>query len=442
MNKIKQQLVLLLATLISSVFIGSVIAFFLWLLEFVTQYRNQHNYLLYFLPIAGVLIVSVYKKWGKTSAKGNNLLIAAVIDKKPQQVPFLMTPLVLFGTVITHLFGGSAGREGTAVQMGGSIAATIGRWLGISEDSCSILLKAGIAAGFSAVFGTPFTGWMFAMELLVIGKIQYRGFLFIGIAAFAAHYICTLYPIHHTHYHIITQLGKEYFSLLFWLKILLCGILFGMAANLFSIFIESFALLFHFVKNTLFIPIIGGIVIIVLAYIIGFDYLGLGVHSNFPGAASLTGAFNIQGVHTWSWFWKLLFTTITLSAGFKGGEVTPLFFIGAALGNTLGILLGLPIDLMAGLGFIAVFAGATNTPIACCIMGMELFGTQYTFLYLLVCFIAFYSNGLGGIYESQLIGGRKSFFLFNTKQKPLSQYRRQGILLIKRKWQAFHNRYL
>lgn len=441
-NWFKTQLALLLATVISSAIIGCLIAFFLWFLEWATTYRNTHLYLLWFLPIAGLVIFFAYKKWGKLSSKGNNLVIEAT-NEKNIDVPLVMTPLVLLGTIATHLFGGSAGREGTAVQIGGSIADNIGRLLGLKDDYKQILLIVGIAAGFSAVFGTPMTGVVFAMEVLVIGKIQYKGVLHAIIAALIANYVCTLFPINHTHYHIDTYLNSNFYSVQFWLKIVLTGILFGIVSNLFSILIFSFKNIYKkIVPMSWLVPIIGAIVIIVLSQIVGYDYLGLGVNPNYPGAASLTGAFQENGVTSWSWLWKLLFTTITLSAGFKGGEVTPLFFIGAALGNTLGVLLGLPVDLLAGLGFIAVFAGATNTPLACCFMGLELFGSQYLVLYVIVCFLAFYCNGLGGIYEAQLVSGRKSYYFFHSKQKNLERYQEQGRFYLKRKFKYLKSKYL
>ncbi len=441
-NWLAKQTGLLLATVISSAFIGAVIAFFLWLLERVTEYRNAHTYLLWGLPIAGIAIYLAYQKWGKVSAKGNNLIIDAV-NRKDVSIPWLMTPLVLLGTIVTHLFGGSAGREGTAVQIGGSIAEQTGKLFGINEELRKILLISGIAAGFSAVFGTPITGALFSMEVLVIGKMQYKGVLHALIASFVANTVCLLFPIHHTHYQISSIVAPHDWNVLLFLKIALAGILFGTVANLFSIFIYVFKLGYKAMGlKPWLVPIVGAVAIMLLAQVVGYDYLGLGVNPNFSGAASLTGAFHDGGVTDWSWLWKLLFTTITLSAGFKGGEVTPLFFIGAALGNVLGVIFHLPVDVMAGLGFIAVFAGATNTPLACSFMGLELFGSQYMPFYITVCFIAFYSNGLGGIYESQLITGRKSFFFFNTKEKSLETYGHQGRLYLARKYKQLREKYL
>src|SRR6185312_12627485 len=153
------------------------------------------------------------------------------------------------------------------------------------------------------------------------------------------------------------------------------------------------------------IPVLGGFIIIGLTFLIGKpDYLSLGVDAQYPGAVTLTSAFNAGGAHTWSWLWKTIYTTLTLGTGFKGGEVTPLFYIGATLGNTLAVLMNSPISLFAGLGFIAVFAGATNTPLACTIMGVELFGSEYTLLFAIACFTAYYFSGHTGIYSSQRIG--------------------------------------
>jgi H+/Cl- antiporter ClcA len=392
-----------------AVAIGSIVALFLWLLDWATALRWQYMSLIFLLPLAGVFIHFVYKSVGKNSERGNNLVIDE-IHKPGGGVPARMTPLILFATIVTHLFGGSAGREGTAVQMGGSISSLFCKWYRSKHEQKRILLMAGMAAGFGAVFGTPVTGAIFALEVLTIGRIRYDALLPCFVASLVAHITCTALGIQHTAYSITSIANKPYwlpyFSFDFLLigKVIIAGILFGLTGFLFaqlSRFIKSTAA--RYIKIDWVIPIIGAALVIGISYAIGnFDYLGLGVTHPANGV-SIVNAFKPGGAHTWSWLWKLLLTAITLSTGFKGGEVTPLFFIGATLGNVLASFSGAPIDLFAGLGFIAVFAGATNTPLACTLMGVELFGGEHLIYYATACFLAYYFSGHAGIYSAQKV---------------------------------------
>ncbi|AEV97807.1 voltage-gated chloride channel protein [Niastella koreensis] len=423
----------LLTTPVSFI-VGSLVALFLWLLEKATETRWQHDWLLYLLPLAGILIYAVYKYLGKNAEAGNNLIMEE-IHEPGGGVPTRMTPLVLATTIITHLFGGSAGREGTAVQMGGSMAALLGRWFKLNQQDLSILLMCGIAAGFGAVFGTPVTGALFALEVLTIGRINYKALLPCFMASVLADFTCSAYGIHHTAYHITfksvaaSNISFLHFDYLLLAKVILAGVLFGLAGYLFSELshtIKNYSN--RFIKIKWLIPVIGGIIIIGLTFALGTrDYLGLGVTNPDPDGVSIVSAFTPGGATYFSWFWKILFTAITLGMGFKGGEVTPLFFIGATLGNTIAVLTGAPVDLMAGLGFIAVFAGATNTPIACTIMGVELFGGDYILYYAIACFTAYYFSGHTGIYLSQRIGLSKTQEGDATTNTTLKQIREKRI---------------
>lgn len=398
-----------------AIVIGLMVALFLWLLDVVTNLRWHHQWLIWLLPFAGVLIVWLYKTFGNNSHKGNNLIIDA-IHNPSTKVTFRMAPLVLFTTIITHLFGGSAGREGTAVQMGGSTADLWSTWLKLKPADKRVLLLCGMSAGFGAVFGTPVTGAVFALEVIAIGSIKFDALLPCLLAGIVADITCAACGIHHTHYSIAsienlsTQLGNLILSVNVFLliKVALAGCIFGLTAALFANtthFIKQKSN--HYIKQPLLIPVVGGALVIGISYALGtFDYMGLGV-SNPNNGISIVSAFNSNGVTNFSWLWKLLLTAITLGMGFKGGEVTPLFFIGAALGNVLASYTGCPVDLLAGLGFIAVFAGATNTPLACTIMGVELFGGQHILYYAIACFAAYYCSGHKGIYSSQRVAVHK-----------------------------------
>ncbi|MBK0381505.1 voltage-gated chloride channel family protein [Pedobacter sp. SD-b] len=396
--------------------IGSMVALFLWLLNSAIFFRFSHTYLIYFLPFAGIAIHFMYKAWGKSSEKGNNLIMDE-IHEPGGGVPPQMGPLVLITTVITHLFGGSAGREGTAVQIGGSMAQLFAKWFNLSQKDVKVLLMAGIAAGFGAVFGTPLTGAIFGIEVIALGKLKYDAIIPCLFASMIGDFTVNAWQIKHMGYHIDFIQGEKFlfsgylhWDLLLIIKIMIAAVAFGLASYIFAEMVHNIKNIFlRFIKVKWLIPFLGGIIIILLFFLVGKpDYLSLGVNPEYPGSITIISSFTHGGADALSWLWKTVFTAITLGTGFKGGEVTPLFYIGSTLGNSLAILMNAPISLFAALGFIAVFAGATNTPLACTVMGVELFGGQYILYFALACFIAYFFSGHSGIYSSQRIGIPKS----------------------------------
>lgn len=391
---------------------GSASAFFLLTLEWAGNLRNQNIWLLWFLPLGGLLIGLLYHYYGKEVVKGNNLLLEEYETPK-KVIPLKMAPFVLLGTIITHLFGGSAGREGTAVQMGGAISDQFSRIFKLDADDRKTLIILGISAGFASVFGTPLAGAVFALEVVFCNKFRFKSAILSFVVAYFAYYSVELWPVHHTHYDIpITPvLNLENF---FW--IIPSGILFGLAAMLFSRSTHFWGSLFS--KTISYPPLrpyVGGIIFAIVIYYFGATkFMGLGV-------PSIVEAFKTQS-NNYDFLLKILFTGFTLGAGFKGGEVTPLFFVGATLGSALSGFIPLPIALLAGMGFVAVFSGATHTPVACTIMGIELFGIESALFIAISCCIAYISSGSIGIYHSQTVKGVKYHLYEKFRKNKLEDF--------------------
>ncbi|WP_020212573.1 voltage-gated chloride channel family protein [Flavobacterium rivuli] len=377
---------------------GCASAFFLTTLNWVTNWREAHNWIIALLPIGGLIIGLTYHYWGNSIVKGNNLLLEELHTPK-QIIPFKMAPLVLFGTLVTHLFGGSAGREGTAVQMGGAIADQFTHWFKLDNLDRQIIIIMGISAGFASVFGTPIAGAIFALEVMVIGKLKYNGLLPAFITAYIANYSCTIWKVSHTRYSIPNVPAITPINVAYTIGV---AVLFGLAALLFSRLVHFFSDFFKKIAYPPLRPFTGGLCLAIAIYFMGTTkYIGLGV-------PTIVESFTVAQP-PYAFLLKILLTTFTLGAGFKGGEVTPLFFVGATLGSALFMVVPLPIALLAGMGFVAVFSGATNTPIACTLMGIELFGLNCGLYIAIACIVAYFVSGNKGIYSSQVIGGAKGY---------------------------------
>jgi H+/Cl- antiporter ClcA len=376
---------------------GSASAFFLLTLDHATAWRVAHPGIIWLLPVAGFAVGWVYHRIGKPVDGGNNLIIDEIHDPK-KVVPLRMVPLVLGGTVLSHLFGASVGREGTAVQMGGALADQLTHVFRLEREDRRVLLMTGMSAGFSSVFGTPLAGAVFGLEVLAIGRMRYDALFPCVVAAIVADQVCLAWGVHHTHYAIngVVPLGA-------WsvLAVVIAGIVFGLAGMLFATLAHrTGALVKKRIAYAPLRPFLGGIVIAVAVWALdAHEYIGLGI----PG---IVRAFQ-EPMQPWDFLGKLGFTVVSLGTGFKGGEVTPLFYIGATLGNALAPLLHMPFALMAGIGFVAVFAGAANTPIATTLMAMELFGSGIGPLAAIGCVTAYLFSGHTGIYHAQRVGRSK-----------------------------------
>ncbi len=394
--------------------IGSGVALFLWLLDLVTRWQWQTPALLFLLPLTGLISHTLYEKVGGRAGEGNALLFRELLTPR-DGVPLRMAPLVLLGTLLTHLGGGSAGREGTALQIGGSLASTLDRWgrrLSPSrwqpgDNAERLILRAGIAAGFGAVFGTPLAGALFALEVLrsprPTGRQALSGLLVCLVAALGADAVTLSWGITHTAY---PQLSRSALAIgpadpRLFAKVMLAALGFGAAGVLFAAATRMVdrQLRLHVTRRWLH-PVLGSLVVIAAVLLLGTrDYLGLGVVPPPNGAVSIVSSFEADAaIPGWAAFAKLGFTAVTVGSGFKGGEVTPLFFVGSTLGHTVGHLLQAPVALFAALGFVAVFAAATKTPLACTIMGLELFGGEMALYLAVACFTAWAVSGRLGIY--------------------------------------------
>lgn len=378
--------------------VGSASALFLASLNWATNFRESHLWMIAFLPLAGLAIGFSYHYWGKDVVKGNNLLIEELQSPK-QVIPIVMAPLIFAGTIITHLFGGSAGREGTAVQIGGAFADQLTKLFKLQPADRKIILICGISAGFASVFGTPFAGAVFGLEVFILGNLMYSAILPSLITALIADYTCKAWGVGHTHYSIVLVPQMNIINLMLSLGV---GIIFGLAARSFSALNHTFSRIFAVIKYPPLRPLVGGLLLVGIIYLLGNTrFIGLGIQ------VILESFTHQQDYYTFAI--KLFLTALTLGCGFKGGEVTPLFFIGATLGSFLSFYVPLPVGLLAGMGFVAVFSGAANTPLACIIMGIELFGIDSAVYIALACIIAYFFSGHSGIYKSQAIGSFQKF---------------------------------
>ena len=373
---------------------GSASALFLFSLDWATRTREAHRWLILGLPFAGFAVGWLYLKWGRSVDAGNNLLIDEIHDPR-QVVPLRMAPLILGSTVVSHLFGASVGREGTAVQMGGALADQLCHHFKLSAPQRRVVLMTGIAAGFASVFGTPLAGAVFALEVLAgpaLRHMRWAALLPCVVAAVAADHVGLWWGVQHTLYSAGSLPALSTWSLT---AMVLAGGLMGLTGRVFALSTHGLS---TWVKQRIpyapLRPVVGGALIAAIVWWGQADrYIGLGI-------PVIVEAFS-QPLAPWDFAAKLALTVASLGAGFKGGEVTPLFYIGATLGNALAPLLQMPVGLMAAVGFVAVFAGAANTPLACSVMAMELFGVEVGAFAALACAVSYLFSGRASIYRAQ-----------------------------------------
>ncbi len=377
---------------LTGLFVGFVSSVFAHCLNIATGLREEHPNILFLLPLGGIVIVYLYKTFHYEKNKGTD----AVIDNLNHEVnvPLRMSFLIFVSTVITMMFGGSVGREGAALQIGGSLGSQIGNWFKFNKRDKKIVLMCGMTAAFSALFGTPVAAVFFAMEVASVGTMYYVGLVPCICASLIAYKMADYMYVEAEHFPAIANIKLDH---IIGAKVVLLGICCALLSILFCILLQKGAKLYgKYIKDMYWRIVIGGCLVIVLTFLVGSrDYLGTGMHVI---EQALEG-----NVVPYAFILKMLFTVVTITAGYKGGEIVPSFFIGATFGCIFGQIVGLPAPFSASLGMIAVFCGVTNCPISSMLIGFELFGYTNVYYLLIVIGISYMLSGNYSLYHAQRI---------------------------------------
>lgn len=377
---------------ITGFLVGGVGILFVKGLGLANTFRGEHPQIILGLPIAGLALVFLYKISNYENDRGTNQIITTLHGES--EIPFRMAPLIFVATITTHLFGGSAGREGAALQLGGSIGNQLGRWFRLDEDDKRLIVMCGMSAAFSAIFGTPLAAVIFAMEMATIGSMQYAAFAPCMISSLIASSFATAMGCHAEAF-TITECVNFALTPALWIALL--GILCAIVSMIFCQALHASGHLFKkYFKNPYIRIVVGALVIILLTIILQTSaYSGAGVNlieEAFLGEAPKA-----------AFLWKIIFTAITLGVGFKGGEIVPSFCIGATFGCLFGSIVGLSPSLCAAVGMVCVFCAVTNSPITSLVIGFEMFGFGCMKYLLIGVAISYMLSGYTGLYAEQII---------------------------------------
>lgn len=364
---------------------------FYFAMRAVTGLRLSHGWLVWLLPLGGIFIVFLYRACRVTKSQGTNLVIVAV--RSPEPVPLKMAPLIFVSTAVTHLFGGSAGREGAALQLGGSLGYQLGKAFRLDEKDLHIMTMCGMAASFSALFGTPATSAVFVLEVVTVGVMYYAALVPCAVASIVGFCVARRFGAVPTSFSVS---GIPSAAPVPFLRVALLAALCALVSILFCVAMRGAASVYEkYIPNQYARAAVGGALVILLALAFGKDYLGMGgegIARSFAGGAA-PEAFLL----------KILFTAVTLGAGFRGGEIVPAFFVGSAFGCVAGGALGLDPSFGAAVGFLSVFCGVTNCPLTSFVLSLEVFGAKGAVYYLLAAGVSYMLSGYTGIYTKQKI---------------------------------------
>lgn len=382
-----------LISIITGIVVGGLSTLFAFCMNTATDYRTQNDYLLFFLPLAGIVTVFLYSIFKYKNDKGTNLVLSTIHAKN--EMPFRMAPLIFTATVLTHLFGGSAGREGAALQLGGSVGNQLGRWFRLDDADKRVVVLGGMSAAFSAVFGTPMAAALFSMEVVSVGVMYYAALVPCVFSSLIAAYIASLFGVKETSF---TAVKFPHMTIPGAVTIIILAVLCALLSILFIIMLHKTGDVFRkYLKNPYVRIFIAGCAVVMLSVIFNTrDYNGAGL----PVIAK---AVNDGQAVPYAFILKMIFTAITIEAGFKGGEIVPSFFIGATFGCTFGALIGFSPSVCAAVGLISVFCGVTNCPITSMLISFELFGDGGIYYFMIAIAVSYFMSGYYGLYKDQTI---------------------------------------
>lgn len=384
--------------------VGAIGAQFHHAVEWATATRQAYPWLVFLLPVAGLLIVLIYHLLDMDNDRGTEYILASVRDAS--QLKVRQVPLIFIATVLTHLCGGSAGREGAALQIGGGIGSFIGKILHLDDKDKRIITMAGMSAGFSALFGTPLAAAVFAMEVESVGIMYYAAIVPCFTSALLAQIVSEFFGCEGTSFLVFNAPSLTFVTML---QIAVLGVLCGIMGNIFCRCMRLMNFIYrHFFKKNWQKVLAGGFIIILLTLAFGHDYNGAGMNviAAAMGGTVVPGAFAL----------KILFTAVTLNAGYKGGEIVPSFFIGATFGCLIGPLLGLSASFGAAVGMISVFCGVTNSPMTSVLLGYELFAGVGVAPLALAVAVSYMMSGYTGLYhEQQIVYSKTKTSYINVK---------------------------
>lgn len=396
----------IILSIIMGIFVGVTVGIFNRVLSFANNYRSENTYLVYFLPIAGVFIAYMYVKVKRNAYSGENLLKSEV-QQATKDIPIYMAAVVFIGSLLTTFFGGSAGKEGSGVAIGGTFADFLARKLNLKDGEQKTLVISGVGSAFGILYDTPFAGAILGMELVLKGKFNYESLIPAFLTSVIANKVSHLIGNKSISYTPL-ELGELSGSL--FLKLLALGILFGLVGMLFNFAMDNSSKLYSlFIKNPLLKGFIGGVIIIILCWILGENYNGLGqkvISSSFEVPASPL-----------SFLWKILFTAVALGSVFQGGRGNPTFFVGATFGSAIASWFSLPLESVAALGMVGVFCSATALPITAVAMAIEYFGTNEIMAIIVIMIISYTISGFYDILtKRKLTDGKSTIFKGESKK--------------------------